>query len=293
LRCGRDRLSRSCALLSGSTRLRMIVQRLTTATISRLRTLWWYARLVPPPRIADRRTKTCLLPDLDAICVYRARNAWKVRRMVEGLSDARWALWSLDEIDDSLAQFTVGCGPAPRTLLHNKLELSLPRHGTPRWLLATDDDIEVPAGQLDLLRKVSLLCHFDLAQPAASPTSQGVHEFVRARGLTIARRTHFVESGPLLLFSPRGRQSLLPYPENAGMGWGSEARWWTLSVLHDLALGVVDCARYEHFGSPGGLYANEPEMEILLRELASAGLKGFDEIQSTVRRWSIFDALKP
>jgi hypothetical protein len=77
------------------------------------------------------------------------------------------------------------------------------------------------------------------------------------------------------------------------MGWGSEARWWTLSVAHDLALGIVDCARYEHLGSPGGLYANEPEMAIMFRELASAGLKGFNEIQFTVRRWGIFDALNP
>jgi len=134
----------------------MIVERLTSATITRLRKLWWHARLVPPPLIASRRTKACVLPDPDAICVYRARNAWKVRRMVEGLPDARWALWSLDEIDNSLAEFTVGCGLAPRTLLHDKLELSLPRLESPRWLLATDDDIEVPAGQLELLRRISL-----------------------------------------------------------------------------------------------------------------------------------------
>jgi hypothetical protein len=228
---------------------------------------------------------------VDGICVYRYRRAEVVARALAGLPEARWLLWALDEVHSSLAAVTVGTGAGTRVELLNRLTKMVDSLGAERYLLMIDDDVDIAAGGLRRFVKTAAILGLDLAQPAHCPKSVVSWQFTLARGLCLARLTTFVECGPVVLFSPRGRDVLLPYPEHLRMGWGVEVGFAGLAEQHKLRLGIVDAVRMRHLSSVANAYSFKEEYDLSRAELARGGLSSYEDIQVVLRRWGMFQRL--
>jgi hypothetical protein len=114
------------------------------------------------------------------------------------------------------------------------------------YLLFCDDDIVVSKGFLDAFLSYQIACDFALAQPARTRMSYADRKFARVvRGIR-ARRTRFVEIGPLVSvrcdFAPR----ILPFDESSPMGWGYDFVWPVLAEAAGLRLGIVDATPVDH-----------------------------------------------
>ncbi|HET6550924.1 MAG TPA: glycosyltransferase, partial [Solirubrobacter sp.] len=81
------------------------------------------------------------------------------------------------------------------------------------WLLIVDDDVVLPRGFLDRFLAVAEACGLELAQPAHAFGSHAAWEVTRRRPGVLARRTRFVEIGPVTALSARAAAELLPLPD--------------------------------------------------------------------------------
>ena len=89
----------------------------------------------------------------------------------------------------------------------------------------------------------------DLAQPAQSMRSHAAWRVTRTRPFSLARRTNFVEIGPLTPFSRRAALELPPFPP-LRFGWGLDNHWGALAREHGWRLGVVDALPVRHEWQP-------------------------------------------
>ena len=242
-------------------------------------------RFDPSLAVLRRRLVATPLPLLGVVCVYRIRFADHVRAIKRQLpTTARLALWGLDGVDPELAGDTVGSGPGQRFELHNRLlaGLELPDDA---WALALDDDVRFKRGTVQDLARAAVRMQLDLAQPAHAWNSEVIHRYTRRRALMLARRTSFVEMGPMALFGPRGRERLLPWPESLGWpGWGLE--WsWNREELNGLRFGIVDAVTIVHTqrvaASGYSVVAAARQDEALMREAGFA--PGFDRYADRAR----------
>lgn len=113
-------------------------------------------------------------------------------------------------------------------------------------VLVTDDDITLPPGFVDAYLKVVGRHGFSLAQPARTHDSHIDHPFVEAVDRLEARRTRFVEIGPLFSLDRRGAALLTPFDEEAYMGWGLDFVWPAQLERAGLRLGIVDATPVAH-----------------------------------------------
>jgi len=215
--------------------------------------------------------------------VYRARNARYVRDVSEPALERGWtvAWWALDEIVDDLAGVTVGSGAGARLpLLNEILRRSESLEG---WLVVTDDDVVFDRG--DFLAFVSFCgrAELDLAQPARSDKTLD-HGITAARRLSVARRTSFVEIGPIFAVGPGWRDRIVPFPEERGMGWGLELEWHRLH-LEGCELGIVDAVRVRHMGDRGEGYDFRADAHRVHAELEERGFGGWSDVQRTLATW--------
>ncbi|SEQ02876.1 Glycosyl transferase family 2 [Faunimonas pinastri] len=114
------------------------------------------------------------------------------------------------------------------------------------WVLLTDDDVELPPDFLD--RLIEHAERFDLAfsQPARTPDSYLEHHIVRVNPGLSARRTRFVEIGPVNLMRRDVVPLLLPFRDDIGMGWGLDFVWPQLLEAAGLRMGIVDATPIAH-----------------------------------------------
>ena len=203
--------------------------------------------------------------------------------MLEGF-DVQVALWALDRVHPALAPRTIGAGRAGRFSLLNRLVAEMPNDGS--HLLVTDDDVTfAPGGLSTLVRTAARFC-VDLAQPAHGPLSHCSWNFNRFQPGIAARRTLWVEIGPTLVFSPKARIGLLPFPEESMMGWGQEVTWH-LAAKNGLALGIIDGVRMRHRGQVAASY-HRGEAEVAnATALVEYGLTSNEEMQVTVANLTI------
>lgn len=115
-----------------------------------------------------------------------------------------------------------------------------------RYLLLIDDDIELPEGFLDDFLAIQEARGFTLAQPARTHDSFTDHHFVNQLYGIESRSTRFVEIGPLLSLRRDGYETLLPFDEDAPMGWGLDFIWPLLLEQHNKRLGIVDATPIRH-----------------------------------------------
>ena len=150
-----------------------------------------------------------------------------------------------------------------------------------RVRLRTDDDVTFAPGSLATLVKTTAHFGLDLAQPAHGPLSHCSWDFNRFQPGVIGRRTMWVEIGPTLIFGPKARSELLPFPENSTMGWGQEAEWYQ-AAKNGLVLGIIDGVRMRHRGWIAASYDREIAEADNARALAKYGLTSNGEMQVTV-----------
>ncbi len=113
------------------------------------------------------------------------------------------------------------------------------------WLLLVDDDVVLPPGFLDVLLHVAERHDLQLAQPAHAFASHAAWPVTRRRPGLVARRTRFVEIGPVTAIHARAFPTLLPFPPLA-MGWGLDAHWSAAAAEAGLRLGIVDATPVRH-----------------------------------------------
>lgn len=229
--------------------------------------------------------------------IYRRRNAEHVRRLVDEARDALWATawWALDEPDESLAEITVGTGHGQRLALLNET-ISRVREQT-GWIVVSDDDLSFTRGGLVSLLEMCRSARFDLAQPARSDDNRAharnvAHDITRARRVSRARLTTFVEIGPLFVVGPTWRGRIVPFPEEREMGWGLELDWFSLHE-QGCRLGIVDAVRIEHLGAPGADYDFRAYAHRVHQELADRGFDGWHEVQRTLAVWRPWQRTPP
>ena len=217
------------------------------------------------------------------IGVYRARNAHLAWEVCKPAVARGWRLawWALDAVAGELAPFTVGSGTGARLPLLNRILESLDER--PEWLVVSDDDLAFERGDVVRLQEICATAGFDLAQPARSDSPVD-HEITAARRLSVARRTSFVEIGPLFVVGPGWRDRILPFPAERGMGWGLELEWFELA-RQGCKLGIVDSTRVRHVGARGADYDLADEIARVNEELVARGFGSWQEVQQTLETW--------
>ena len=114
------------------------------------------------------------------------------------------------------------------------------------FVLTTDDDIVLPDRFLDLFLGVQAGVGFDLAQPARTRNSYVDHPIVLQQRGVVARRTLFVEIGPLVSFAREVYDLVFPFDETNPMGWGFENVWSHLLREGGRTEGIVDAVPMDH-----------------------------------------------
>lgn len=113
------------------------------------------------------------------------------------------------------------------------------------WLIAIDDDVELPSGFLDHFLFLAERFGLRLAQPAHKRRSHAAWRVTRRRAGTVARETGFVEIGPLCAFHATTFETLLPFPALRA-GWGLDSHWAALARERGWPIGVVDAVPIRH-----------------------------------------------
>ncbi len=113
------------------------------------------------------------------------------------------------------------------------------------WLIITDDDIAVPTNFLDQFLFVLQHFGFKIGQPAHNLVSYATFKVTRRHWGTIARRTGFVEVGPLVALHRDTFEAMVPFPPG-NMGWGRDVHWSYLAEKHGWAMGIVDALPIRH-----------------------------------------------
>ncbi len=114
------------------------------------------------------------------------------------------------------------------------------------WLLICDDDIETGPGFVDRLTELSERYDFAVAQPARTVDSFTDHPIVQVMPGLIARRTRFVEIGPLVYVRSDAMPLLLPFGPDSGMGWGLDLVWPVRLERAGLRMGILDAVPLAH-----------------------------------------------
>lgn len=261
-----------------------IAQRVRRRAGAARRQVWQALQHVDPIRL----TLPTTAPDLRiaVVCVYRTKNAGIVRRNLYDLpASATVRLWSLDaEIPADLDRLTLGTGPGSRFQLLNRLIAETPEERRRDGLVLMDDDVAFVVGDVGRLVTAARWSSFDVYQPGHSARSYANWSFVRRRALTFARRTDFVEQGPVVGLSSRAQEVLLALPEDLGMAWGVEVRWWVAALHHGLLQGIIDVVAVQHL-TPTAQDYNRGAHELTLdRELHRVGVTDIRVLQRTVSR---------
>jgi glycosyltransferase involved in cell wall biosynthesis len=161
--------------------------------------------------------------------------------------EQRWIALGGEPADGELGALTAMSvrEPTPKYPLLNRMlaEEDLAAYD---FVVSTDDDIVLPEDFPDLFLGVQAGVGFDLAQPARTPNSYVDHPIViRQRGV-VARRTQFVEIGPLVSFGRQIYDLVFPFDETNPMGWGFENVWAHQLRERGLSQGIVDAVPIDH-----------------------------------------------
>jgi GT2 family glycosyltransferase len=122
------------------------------------------------------------------------------------------------------------------------------------WLLVVDDDVALPWGFLDTFLLLAERHGLVLAQPAHAFRSHAAWRVTRRQPGVAARRTRFVEIGPVTAIRADAFGVLLPFPD-LRMGWGLDAHWSAVAAERGWPIGVVDATPIRHTRPVAEAYA--------------------------------------
>jgi hypothetical protein len=157
----------------------------------------------------------------------------------------RWAALTAGDPERANLPWTVRVvkAPAPKFSIVNELVAELAGFN---WAILCDDDVELPPGFLDDFLKLAERFDFALCQPARTQDSFIDHAFVRRAPGLLARRTRFVEIGPLTCIRREAFPLIFPFDELVGMGWGLDFIWPVRIERAGLRMGIVDAVPVAH-----------------------------------------------
>jgi len=211
-------------------------------------------------------------PRRDVIVISPYRQSSRVSEAVEELSRSRhrvaFVLGSRGpESDPAVREQTVATN-LDGLLMQNRNELlaiARRRVPDPRWTIAIDDDVRFTRRWLN--RFIALCEAFDLviAGPALTWRSHRAWRVTARSPRSLVRETRFVEIGPVVAFREEAARELLPFPADAGMGWGLDFQWPVVAYERGWKMGIVDAAPIRHEdAAPGSSYAGERAHDGLL-----------------------------
>ena len=159
----------------------------------------------------------------------------------------RWVALGGEPADGELGALTTltVTEPTPKYTLLNRL-LAEEDLASYDFVLTMDDDVVLPVGFLDLFLGVQAGVGFDLAQPARTLNSHVDHPIVLQQRGVVARRTLFVEIGPVVSFGHEIYHLVFPFDEANPMGWGFENVWSHRLREHGKSEGIVDAVPVDH-----------------------------------------------
>lgn len=238
------------------------------------RNLWLATRTAAASashRLTAQQGGSVATPRAALYCVYRHHNTPHVAKLIRQLGvGIEVHVHALDRAHPALGARTWSAGPGQRMeLLARLIEGHPPADGA--WVIIADDDVTFRwDADGHRFRSLAQLAGFDLAQPAHFPGSNHVYRLNAQHQMCVARTTHYVEVGPLLIASPEALEGILPFPDDVDMGWGLDIEW---SHIEGLRLGVVDATPVLHHGTVSSGYSALQEQEILDRYLVRHGLE--------------------
>jgi hypothetical protein len=220
------------------------------------------------------------------VSVYRpgSRLAGTIPRLRSQRHEVAYALGSTAAADPALAAETVATDLAGGKFenVNRLLELAPGLDGFDR-LIVSDDDIDLPRHFLDRFVALCERLELDLAQPAQSMRSHAAWRVTRTRPFSLARRTNYVEIGPLTLFSRRAALELTPFPP-LRFGWGLDNHWGALARTHGWRLGIADSLPVRHeWQKVATTYTHEEAKAEARRFLAGRDYLRTAEAQQTVQ----------
>ena len=150
------------------------------------------------------------------------------------------------------------------------------------WTLVVDDDIVLPRRFLDRFIGVCEAGGLELAQPAQTRRSHAAWAVTRRRPLSLARRTRFVEIGPVTAFGARPAAELLPFPD-LRFGWGLDLHWAAIAERSGWAARVVDATPVRHEDAPpAAAYGHAEAIEEAVGFLAGREYLPSERAQQTI-----------
>jgi hypothetical protein len=211
-----------------------------------------------------------------------------IRRLRSERHRVTFALGATASADPALREETVAEGMRGGKFENlNEVLAAAPPVAGGDWLIVVDDDVGLPRRFLDRYLALCEQLGFDLAQPAQSMRSHAAWRVTRRRALSLARRTQYVEIGPLTAFRRTVATELTPFPE-LRFGWGLDNHWGALARERGWRLGIVDCLPVRHeSGVVAATYGHEAAIEEGRRYLAGKPYLRTEEAQrtlATVRR---------
>lgn len=201
--------------------------------------------------LADAVCDVVALAQLQPWRLRRAAAAWPRRRVLAlavQRTDAPNVLPAARaELERSHHQLAFASGPVGARGKFENLNALLGAHPVAGcdWLLILDDDVRLPRGFLDVFVFLAERFDFALAQPAHRWRSHAAWAVTRRRPGSVARRTRFVEIGPVSGLRADTFDELLPFPP-LRFGWGLDAHWSAIAARRGWRQGVIDAIPVDH-----------------------------------------------
>jgi len=206
-----------------------------------------------PPRSPRRVLAVGIyLSDRDNLAAHIATELGKSRSWSV---EQRWTALGQRDVPPELAAVTVSrAGPTPKFTLLNRL-LRPDQLEPYEFVLVMDDDISLPEGFVDRYLDLVVRHELALAQPARTHGSYIDHYLVEQLDGLDARRTRFVEIGPLFSIRRDAFGLFFPFDEASPMGWGYDFVWPVAIERAGLKMGIVDATPVAHdLRKPGAHY---------------------------------------
>lgn len=211
----------------------------------------WGIRATTRALIRDLAHDGLALAGLRPARLRRAAGGWPTRRILalglEREGEANLLSPAFDELRRSHHEVEVAhTAVGGRGKWENVDEL-LGAHpaGGHDWLLVIDDDVRLPGGFLDAFVFLAERFGLRIAQPAHRARSHAAWGVTRRQAGSVARRTAFVESGPVVGFHASTFEVLLPFPR-LRTGWGLDVHWSALAREREWPVGVLDAVAVGH-----------------------------------------------
>jgi glycosyltransferase involved in cell wall biosynthesis len=255
---------------------------------------------VPVAAITRASMRTLGASDADGaravllVCIYRHDNAPLVAPIVEDAIGRGWGvrLWALDRVAPPLARHTIGVGAGAKFPLLAGLVRAAGDVDDHDWVVVTDDDVSFDRGRAAELIAVAEGAGLDLVQPAHVELSHRDNEITLRRPLSVARRTTFVEIGPVFAVRRPWAGCVTSTFEHHTMGWGLELEWADL-MTRGLRMGIIDVVPVRHLRPAGKAYDWKAQHARLRTMLADRGYASLQESQRTLATWRPWHARPP